>query len=668
MPVEKVVPISPAIDRRITITRFPNKYAQKKREYVIRFRSLVPVIEKRTAAKKTLLPFMKLATFGDEKSAAGCYRTDANMKTIDGIEVDYDAGEITIDEAIELARAANIAAIFYTSASHTPEKPRWRGLCPTSRTLPKEERKELVARLNRVLKGALARESFVDSQSYYFGRIEGDPNFRCEIVDGRGIDQAGELEPLHKSGQKGKPNGGEATDDGLDPTRSGRAWRLGIRILARGGGKRDIIKALNDDEDLAAWAEETPNGHNANHMWENLIEQYGWMYEWTRNKSGMPISNLDNAVHALRHARDLKDILAYDQMLRAEILMKPVPGSDEQWQGHRPLKDVDVSGIQEFLQDKWMSSLSKDTTHQAVQLRASESPFHPVREYLKKVTWDGVERLPTWLSVYLGAEQTPYTVAIGKMFLISMVARIFKPGCQVDYMLILEDETQGEYKSTALSVLGGDWFSDSLPNVRHGDKDVSQHLNGKWLIEVSEMSAMSKADAEALKSFLTRRVEQYRPSYGRKDVYEPRQCVFTGTTNKTAYLRDETGNRRFWPVKTGKIDLGSLRRDRDQLFAEAVVRYQRGEQWWPDREFEAEHIRPEQDARYLEDDWTETVREYLDGHKTGRVTTKEIAVEALYFDEKSITDQITQRIAKILSRLGCKSKRTKSHRYWIDVV
>ena len=373
-----------------------------------------------------------------------------------------------------------------------------------------------------------------------------------------------------------------------------------------------------------------------------------WCADCIRNENGTILPVLANALIALRADPRFRNLVAQDEMLRAPILMQPL--FDEREFKPRPLTDADTTQIQEALQHAGLSRLTKDCVHQAIDLRAVECAFHPVRDYLNAVLWDGTKRLNSWLSTYLGAEQNDYTAMIGTMFIIAMVARILSPGCKADYMLVLEGE-QGTMKSTACSILGGQWFSDGLPEITEG-KDTSQHLRGKWLIEVAEMSAMNRGEAALLKSFITRNTERYRPSYGRKEVIEPRQCVFIGTTNKTAYLRDETGGRRFWPVKTGKIEIDDLARDRDQLFAEAVHLYRNGVIWWPDREFEREHIKPEQEQRYEADIWEELIGEYLNGRST--VLIGQVARQALGFDTNKIGRADQNRIIASLERLGWK--------------
>jgi predicted P-loop ATPase len=307
-----------------------------------------------------------------------------------------------------------------------------------------------------------------------------------------------------------------------------------------------------------------------------------------------------------------------------------------------------VSELQEWLQQSGVAKISKDTTHQAVDLRARERAFHPVKDYLFGVEWDGVDRLGEWISIYLGAEASPYSSGIGQMFLVAMVARILDPGCKCDYMLALEGP-QGAMKSTACAIIGGKWFSDSLPDVTTG-KDVAQHLPGKWLIEIGELSAMGKAESATLKAFITRPVERYRPSYGRKEVIEPRQCVFVGTTNEEVYLKDATGGRRFWPVKVGRIDPDALSRDRDQLFAEAVFQYRAGSKWWPDAAFERQHIAPEQEARFESDVWEDAIKNHLE--TLSRVTVGHVAREALGFEAARIGTADQRRIANILKVLG----------------
>ena len=247
------------------------------------------------------------------------------------------------------------------------------------------------------------------------------------------------------------------------------------------------------------------------------------------------------------------------------------------------------------------------------------------------------------------------------MFPIAAVARIYEPGCKADYVIVLEGP-QGSGKSRASAALGGPWFSDSLPDVSR-DKEAAQHLRGKWIIEISELSALRRAEAEALKSFISRPVERYRPPYGRIEVIEPRQCVFVGTTNRSTYLSDDTGGRRFWPIKVGRINVDALTADRDQLFAEAVAAYRAGHQWWPSPDFELKYIRAEQEARFEADAWETVIASQVNGLE--RVQLSQVALEALGIDAANLGTIEQRRITAILSRLGFENVRDWKGRAWI---
>jgi predicted P-loop ATPase len=381
-----------------------------------------------------------------------------------------------------------------------------------------------------------------------------------------------------------------------------------------------------------------------------------WLAQCVLGETGKPLAVLANALAAMRAV--MPGVFAYNEMLCVPLLMQPLEDRPEPLP--RPVTDVDVGVVQERLQHLGLKRLSKDIVHQAVDVRAHERRFHPVKDYLGGLQWDGVARLADLFPNYFGAKVTPYTQAIGPMFLISMVARILEPGCKADHLPVIEGP-QGTLKSSACQILGGDWFSDNLPDVTAG-KDVSQHLRGKWLIEVSEMHAMNRTETTLLKAFITRTTERYRPSYGRKEVIEPRQCVFVGTTNRDTYLRDESGGRRFWPVKAGTIDVDALAHDRDQLFAEAVVRFRKGVPWWPNKDFERDHIMPEQASRYEADAWEENIAAYIENKS--KVTVGEVARGALQIETPRIGTADQRRIAAALETLRWRRERPDGKTDW----
>ena len=324
-------------------------------------------------------------------------------------------------------------------------------------------------------------------------------------------------------------------------------------------------EAVSDFEQAPETATDTDVGHTDD-----------WKQKLTYTEKGGIAQTIQNIVLILQNDPKLSGCLAFNEMdhnivTRASLPWRAVKGSS-QW------IDADDAALRYYL-ERFYGISGKDKTFDAVNVVAQQSSFHPVRDYLDGCTWDGVKRVETLLIDFLGAEDTEYTRAVTRKTLAAAVARIYRPGCKFDYMLTLRGQ-QGLGKSAIINKLGGEWFSDTFTTMQ--GKEAYEQVMGVWIMEVGELAGMRKAEAETIKLFISKTTDRFRPAYGRRTQEFPRQCIFIGTTNETQFLRDTTGNRRFWVVDTPNKPKRSIWDELTpeivaQVWAEAVEIYKAGE-------------------------------------------------------------------------------------------
>ena len=347
----------------------------------------------------------------------------------------------------------------------------------------------------------------------------------------------------------------------------------------------------------------------------DVVEQDGDpMPALRRMKNGKPEASFHNCLKLVRYINPQLG-LKFNEFDRAAYLTADeLPWSVDV--GRRVNDDV-LRLIRYYLVEGSEVSWGKDDVLESVLTIVRENHFHPVREYLGGLKWDGTPRLDRLFITYAGAKDTPYVRAIGAKALIAAVRRVRRPGCKFDNVVVLESAEQGRGKSTFIKLLApnDEWFAEpaTLSNVE--SKDAPLALEGKWIVEMGEMSALSKSGVEAMKAFVSCAVDRIRRPYGRLVEDMPRQCIFMGTTNRDDYLKEPTGNRRFWPVTVGEdglLDLDALVADRDQLWAEAAAREAEGESLFLPQDLWVEAA-AEQSERVTEDPWADVLRRYLDG-------------------------------------------------------
>lgn len=362
--------------------------------------------------------------------------------------------------------------------------------------------------------------------------------------------------------------------------------------------------AVKDDEvkaELAAERREAAECDFANTDWENALEL---------DKQGKIKDTLDNIVIILRNDDELQSI-AFNRHRDGIDAKDGLP-----WEQMKPgWNDSDNAALKVFLSRKY-GIYAPTKTKDAILAVAAERVYHPILEYLESLpAWDEVPRIETLLIDYFGAEDSAYTRAVIRKTMAAAVARIYHPGTKFDSVLILNGP-QGVGKSTFFARLAGDWFSDSLTLTDMKDKSGAEKLQGYWILELSELNGMKKADVETVKSFISRADDKYRASYGVNVESHPRQSIIVGSTNaESGFLRDITGNRRFWPVRiTGESSKHPWDIDSEtvqQIWAEALVLYKAGESLYLRGE-EATAAIAEQAAAMESDDREGLIRNYLD--------------------------------------------------------
>jgi putative DNA primase/helicase len=291
----------------------------------------------------------------------------------------------------------------------------------------------------------------------------------------------------------------------------------------------------------------------------------------------------------------------------------------------------------------------------AMGVVASKSPYHPVREYLAGLKWDGIERIPHFFEDYCGCERSEYHMAVAISLFVSAIARVMKPGCKVDTMVILESE-QGRGKTKLWLVLFGEWCFEVTASLN--DKDFYSNMRGAWCMDFAELDAFSKAETTQIKRILSSQTDNYRPHYARTSKAFPRQCIFVGGTNKDDWNTDSTGGRRYFPVRISEeIDVDGVAANRDQLWAEALVRFERGETWW-----DVPDAKAHQEQSYVGDPWDEPIYDHLKWMITSnglnaKTTIAVVLSDVLKIDSgrQSRADQM--RASAIIKRLGWERKK-----------
>lgn len=683
------------------------------------------LIAEEEAPDKDSQKLLKMARFGgnrDPKSKS--LRHDANVQAVSGCEGDHDAGSMTLQEAARRLDEAGIAYVLYTTYSHTAAAPRWRALCPFSTERAPAMRRAMVSRLNGVLGGVLANESWTLSQALYYGHVIGrDP---IEVIVGDHeicVDEADELDasamgfrpgpgaaPIPGAPAGAAPDFGSLDEQELrELIRTGSYYYRPATRLAKLYAKQAIAQG-DAVANLLSDFDQVPAAKQDKKWTKGRASVVKWVAKAYDNAQRKRDGTLKRLVDYFEDTAPWPGMIRLNRFTDTIMVAEPFPPKTGQvapaagalGNGLRPLNDpIDILETLMIVQEEpGFGQVGKNLIRDAFAVAAGHHAYHPVQDWLSALpAWDGRPRVNRLFLDYFKAELPPedphdpaaqqrrdglvaYYEKTAECTMTGAIARVFEPGCKLDCLAVLIGK-QGWLKSQGLRLLVPEkaWFTDDV-STQLVDRDTKEALVGKWICELAEFPHIRR-EIEKVKAYFSRDTDRFRRAYDRGSRDWPRQCAFIASCNLLEFI-DTSGNRRFWPVPmSGPADLAALARDRDQLWAEALHLYRQGFQWWLSPSLEA--IAAELQNDFLEDDvWDGEIADWIEfqaprdkDKKLHPFTTKQVLIGLGYALAPKEGDKVyvvaradEMRATLCLQRLGYRKDRNQRHvqgrrdRFW----
>lgn len=458
------------------------------------------------------------------------------------------------------------------------------------------------------------------------------------------FNSANEIKTISPSGHSNGWDAADALNDGMVWS-SWRKWAAGnVTVI-------NTVAVANQNASANAVAAVQVNvsteedaGQVANYgLWEQL---------------GIPLSGQGNPIISLNSGmRVLEGISELNGHFWVDKFYQRIFTDWGRWGVREWTDDETLELLLKFQREYSLARMTDAAVYNAVRLYAKNNQRNEPRDWLNSLEWDQKPRIQRFFCDYYGAEESEYMLHVSQNWWISMVARIFNPGCQCDNMIILKGP-QGRFKSSSLRVIGGNWYTNCGHNVL--SKDFYQSLQGVMIVEIGEMDSFGRAEVNTIKDVVSCPVDRYRAPYDRLPDNHPRQCVFVGTTNEDLVLKDHTGGRRFWPVDITHIKLDEIMRDREQLFAEAVSLYKSGSTWY---EVPFEETLRIQEANRQYDEWELIFQDYFSKNFISQITTSQLATDCLKITPDKFDKRIQMRIGRCLKVLGWDRKVIRDKNY-----